>query len=57
MLNSQFGGKIAANYADYANGRIKEFLGAPIRVICVIRGYFPSFSSRYFLNIAFGINA
>ena len=40
-----------------ANGRTKEFFDAPIRVICVIRGYFPSFSSRYFLKIALGINA
>ena len=26
-----------------ANGRTKEFFDAPIRVICVIRGYFPGF--------------
>ena len=30
--------RLAANYANYANGRIKEFLDAPICVIRVIRG-------------------
>ena len=30
--------ELAANYADYANGRIKRILDAPIRVIRVIRG-------------------
>ena len=30
--------KLAANYADYANGAHKKFLMRPIRVIRVIRG-------------------